>query len=147
VTPALGRLPVFVRAGAILPGQALVQSTSETPRGPLSLDVYPGDDCRGTIYADDGHSMAYTREDYLRQRVRCVQTDAGIDIDFDAREGRFQPWWHQVTVRVHHWAGGAQAYLDRKHIADPVVRDGVLSVTIDDSRDKSRLSLKAKADR
>jgi alpha-glucosidase len=76
-----------------------------------------------------------------------VQTAAGVDIDFDAREGRFQPWWHEVTVRVHHWAGGAQAYLDRKHIADPVVRDGVLSVTIDDSRDKSRLSLKAKADR
>jgi alpha-glucosidase len=142
VTPALGRLPVFVRAGAILPGQALVQSTSERPQGPLSLDVYPGDDCSGTIYADDGHSMAYTREDYLRQRVRCVQTDAGIDIDFDARAGRFQPWWHQVTVRVHHWAGGAQAYLDRKHIADPQVRDGVLSVTLDDPRGKSRLSLK-----
>ena len=61
VTPALDRLPVFVRAGAILPGQALVQSTSETPQGPLSLDVYPGDDCRGTIYADDGHSMAYAQ--------------------------------------------------------------------------------------
>jgi alpha-glucosidase len=143
VTPTLDRLPVFVRAGAILPGQALVQSTSETPQGPLSLDVYPGDDCRGTIYADDGHSLAYTGQGYLRQRVRCVQTDAGIDIDFDAREGKFQPWWRQMTVRVHHWAGGAQAYLDRKHIADPVVRDGVLSVTLDDQRGKSRLSLKA----
>src|SRR6202044_3645865 len=83
VTPALGDLPVFVRAGAILPGQALVQSTSETPQGPLSLDVYPGDDCRGTIYADDGHSMAYTGQSYLRQQVRCIQTDAGIDIDFN----------------------------------------------------------------
>jgi alpha-glucosidase len=138
---------VFVRAGAILPGQALVQSTSEVPQGPLSLDVYPGDDCRGTIYADDGHSMAYTRQDYLRQRVRCVQTDAGIEFDFEAREGRFQPWWHQVTVRVHHWAGGAQAFLDGKRIADPVVRDGVLSVTLDDPRGKSRLSLKAKPER
>jgi alpha-glucosidase len=145
--PTLGHLPVFVRAGAILPGQALVQSTSETPQGPLSLDVYPGDDCRGTIYADDGHSMAYTRDDYLRQRVRCVQTDAGIDIDFDAREGRFQPWWHQVTVRVHHWSGGAQAFLDHKHIADPVVRDGVLSVTVDDPRGRSRLSLKVRPGR
>jgi alpha-glucosidase len=147
VTPALDRLPVFVRAGAILPGQALVQSTSETPQGPLSLDVYPGDDCRGRIYADDGHSLAYTRQEYLRQRVRCAQTDAGIDIDFDAREGRFQPWWHQVTVRVHHWEGGAQAFLDRKHIVDPVVRDGVLSVTLDDPTGKSRLSLKVRSGR
>jgi alpha-glucosidase len=147
VTPALDRLAVFVRAGAILPGQALVQSTAEIPQGPLSLDIYPGDDCRGTIYADDGHSMAYTGQNYLRQRVRCVQTAAGIDIDFDAREGRFQPWWHQVTVRVHHWAGGAEASLGGKHIADPVLRDGVLSVTLDDPRGKSRLSLNAKPGR
>jgi alpha-glucosidase len=145
VIPALDRLPVFVRAGAILPSQALVQSTSEPPQGPLSLDVYPGDDCRGTIYVDDGHSMAYTRQDYLRQRVRCAQTDTGIEIDFDAREGRFPPWWHQMTVRVHHWVGGARAFLDRKPIADPVVRDGVLSVTLDDPSGKSRLSLKAKS--
>jgi hypothetical protein len=51
---------------------------------------------------------------------------------------------HQVTVRVHHWAGGAQAMLDRKHLADPAVRDGVLSVTLDDPTGKSRLSLKTK---
>jgi alpha-glucosidase len=146
-TPALDRLPVFVRAGAILPGQALVQSTSEKPQGPLSLDVYPGDDCRGTIYADDGHSMAYAEQGYLRQRVRCVQTDAGIDIDFDAREGRFQPWWHQVTVRVHHWAGGARVFLDRKRIADPLVQDGVLSVTLEAPSRKSRLSIQGKPGR
>lgn len=147
VTPTLDRLPVFVRAGAILPSQALVQSTSETPRGPLSLDVYPGDDCRGTIYADDGHSMAYTQQGYLRQRVHCLKTDAGIDLDFDAREGRFQPWWHQVTVRVHHWSGGALAFLDGKRIADPVTSSGILSVTIDAPTGQSRLSLKTRSGR
>jgi alpha-glucosidase len=143
VTPALDRLPVFVRAGAILPTQPLVQSTSQTPQGALSLDVYPGDDCRGTIYADDGRSMAYTQQDYLRQNVRCVESDAGIDLEFDAPQGRFQPWWHQVLVRVHHWRGGAQALLDGVRIAGPVVRSGVLFVTIDAPRGESRLSLKA----
>jgi alpha-glucosidase len=143
VTPALDRLPVFVRAGAILPTQPLVQSTSQTPQGPLSLDVYPGDDCRGTIYADDGHSMAYTQQGYLREHVRCMESDAGVDLEFDAPEGGFQPWWHQVLVRVHHWRGGAQAVLDGERIADPVVKSGVLLVTIDAPRGESRLSLKA----
>jgi alpha-glucosidase len=141
ITPVLGRLPVFVRAGAILPGQAQVQSTSEIPQGPLSLDVYPGEDCRGTIYADDGHSMAYTRQSYLRQHVSCLQTAAGIDIDFGPREGAYQPWWHQVSVRVHHWTRPAQALLNGKRVADPVVGDGVLSVTVADTRGKSRLSI------
>ena len=143
VTPALDHLPVFVRAGAILPTQPLVQNTSQTPQGPLSLDVYPGDDCRGTIYADDGHSLAYTQQDYRRQSVRCVESNAGVDLEFAAPEGRFQPWWHQVLVRVHHWRGGAQARLDGVSIADPVVRSGVLLVTIDAPSGKSRLSLKA----
>jgi alpha-glucosidase len=107
------------------------------------LDVYPGEDCRGTIYADDGHSMAYTQQGYLRERVRCVESGAGMDLEFDAPEGRFQPWWHQVLVRVHHWRGGAQALLDGVRIADPVVTSGVLLVTIDAPRGESRLSLKA----
>jgi hypothetical protein len=76
-----------------------------------------------------------------------VVTDAGLDLDFDAREGRFQPWWHQVAVRVHHWRGGAQAFLDGKRIADPVTQAGVLQVTVDDPSGQSRLSLKASSAR
>jgi alpha-glucosidase len=105
------------------------------------LDVYPGDHCSGTIYADDGHSMAYARQGYFRQRVHCVETAAGIDLAFDAREGRFQPWWRQVEVRVHHWSGGAQAFLDGKRIANPVTQARVASVTIDDPGGKAQLSI------
>ena len=147
ITPALDRLPVFVRAGAILPSQALIQSTSETPQGPLYLDIYPGENCRGTIYADDGHSMAYTRQGFLRQEVRCTRTAAGMDIDFEPREGLYQPWWRQVTLRVHHWTHDARVALDGKHIQDLAPRDAVLNVTIDDPSRKSRLSLRSKSAR
>jgi alpha-glucosidase len=144
ITPALDRLPVFVRAGAIIPSQALIQSTSETPQGPLFLDIYPGEDCHGAIYADDGHSMAYTRQSYLRQQVRCTQTAAGMDIDFDRREGGYQPWWHQVAVRVHRWPSDARATLDGKRVQDVAARNGLLIVTIGDPMRKSRLSIRSK---
>jgi alpha-glucosidase len=143
ITPALDRLPVFVRAGAILPNQALIQSTSETPQGSLLLDIYPGEDCHGTIYADDGHSMAYARRSYLRQRVRCAQTAGGMDVDFEPREGEYQPWWRSVAVRVHHWSGDTRATLDGKRIRDVAARDGVLEVNIGDPSKKTRLSLRA----
>ena len=55
--PKLDSVPVFVRAGTILPRQPLVQSTAQKPRGPLQLDVYPGEDCRGDLYLDDGTSV------------------------------------------------------------------------------------------
>lgn len=101
-TPALESLPVFVRAGTILPRQPLVQSTSETPDGPLYLDVYPGSDCGGTIYLDDGHSMAFQKGHYLRQAIRCTDEPGGkLVITFDPRQGDFVPWWKAIRVAVH----------------------------------------------
>ncbi len=120
-TPRMDKLPVFVRAGAILPRQPLTQSTAETPQGPLSLDVYPGDDCRGEIYLDDGHSMGYTRGVYLRQSLRCETRDDGLAITFDERAGSFKPWWSQLRVTVHGWTGAARAQ----------VQDHALTVSVD----------------
>ncbi|MDP9011851.1 MAG: DUF5110 domain-containing protein [Pseudomonadota bacterium] len=141
-TPALGRLPVFVRAGAILPRQPLVQSTAETPQGPLTLDIYPGDDCRGVIYADDGHSMAYSRRGFLRQIVRCAQTGDGVVIEFDGREGQFQPWWTQIDVQVHDWTGAARVEIGGRVLTERVVpRSGTLHLRIHDQRGPARLSI------
>lgn len=104
-TPALDRLPVFIRAGAIIPRQALTQSTSEIPHGPLELHVYPGQDCSGQLYWDDGVSI---RGVSLRQTVRCTLGKDGIMLHFDKREGSFKPWWKQVAVTVHGWSGPAK---------------------------------------
>lgn len=102
VTPQLDTLPVFVRAGTILPRQPLVQSTGEMPKGALELHVYPGPDCAGTLYEDDGHSMGFTHGAYLRQTLRCETGAGGITrLVFDRREGRYAPWWRRITVTLH----------------------------------------------
>ncbi len=100
-TPRLERLPVFVRPGAILPRQPLVQSTAQTPDGPLQLAVFPGPDCRGQLYFDDGVSFAYRRGVFLRQVVRCSSAAGRTLVDFDARQGRYAPWWHRIELAVH----------------------------------------------
>ena len=112
IHPALAKLPIFVRAGAILPSQPLVQSTATTPQGALTLDVYPGDDCSGMLYLDDGHSEAFTQGDFWRQRVTCTVNPQGIEVHFEHPEGRFRPWWHAIRVRIHDWHGAAQVMLD-----------------------------------
>ena len=101
LTPALDTLPVFVRAGTILPRQPLVQSTADRPDGPLTLEVYPGPECTGTIYLDDGHSLGYQHGAYLRQLVTCTEDADGLSVDFAPREGTFTPWWRGVRVTVH----------------------------------------------
>ena len=96
--PRLDRLPVFVRPGAIIPRQPLVQSTSEEPSGPLQLDVYPGDRCWGELYLDDGSSI---RGASLRQSIECNTTPFGLVLQFNTREGTYRPWWTQIAVTVH----------------------------------------------
>jgi alpha-glucosidase len=102
-TPRLDRLPVFVRPGAILPRQPLIQSTRQTPVGPLELSVYPGPDCAGQLYLDDGVSFGYRRGVYLRQTIRCLAEMQSTVVEFDARVGPYQPWWRQIEVLVHGW--------------------------------------------
>jgi len=100
--PALERLPVFVRAGAIIPRQPLTQSTAEIPNGPLELHVYPGEHCAGQLYWDDGVSVHGAS---LRQAVRCTLGKDGIMLHFDKREGSYKPWWKDIAVTIHGWSG------------------------------------------
>jgi alpha-glucosidase len=143
IAPALDRLPVFVRAGAILPRQPLVQSTADTPQGPLSLDIYPGADCGGEIYLDDGHSMAFRGHGYLRQLLRCEQTADGLTVEFAAREGTYPPWWRNIDVRVHDWQGAARVALDGRRVASTTRRPGpgTLLVSISDTAGPARLTI------
>jgi alpha-glucosidase len=130
--PSLDALPVFVRAGTILPRQPLVQSTSEVPDGPLSLDVYPGAECRGTLYLDDGHSMAFEKGDYLRQQLICsTAPDGSLTLSFASRQGSYKPWWKEITVTVHGWHGAAHATLGSKALTATTTSD-TATVTIPD---------------
>jgi len=103
IQPNLGELPVFARGGSILPLQPLVQSTGEKPRGPLELRVYPGPNCGGSIYQDDGTSFAYQRGEYLRQTFRCEATTGTVQVRFGAREGTWAPWWKETEVVLFGW--------------------------------------------
>jgi alpha-glucosidase len=101
--PSLDSLPVYVRAGAILPIEPLVQSTEETPHGPLTLRVYAGDDCRGSLYTDDGESFAYERGDFLKMSFTCTVTSKEIRISISRHEGSFIPWWNSISLEIYGW--------------------------------------------
>jgi len=57
----LATMPLYVKAGSVLPMGPVKQSTLEKTSAPTELHVYPGGDSRATLYEDDGVSMEYTR--------------------------------------------------------------------------------------
>lgn len=62
VAPApLGTLPLYVRAGSILPMGPLIQYTGEKPDAPIELRIYPGANGHFTLYDDDGTTYDYQK--------------------------------------------------------------------------------------
>jgi len=98
--PELQEMPVYVRAGAIVPMQALVQYTGEVPAGGLKLRVYPGADCNGSLYEDDGHTFAYQKGDVLRMKYSCDASAASVTISAKVEASGYRPWWVSTEVAV-----------------------------------------------
>jgi alpha-glucosidase len=103
VTPDLSHLPVFVRPGSILPMAPLVESTSEAPKGPLTLRIYAGDPCSGSLYQDDGMSFAYQNGAYLRMKFTCRIDPDGLQLEIGPHEGAYPAWWKEIHAEVYGW--------------------------------------------
>jgi alpha-glucosidase len=101
VHPKLDTLPVYVREGSILPMGPLIQSTNETPQGPLLLRVYPGNDCKGSLYQDDGKTMAYRRGEFLRMEFSCEASAGSVKLHVGPHLGSYRPWWSELRVEIY----------------------------------------------
>ncbi len=61
----LETMPLYVRAGAILPLGPVKQYVSEKVDQPLSFSVYPGADSSFLLYEDDGRSFNYRQGEWM----------------------------------------------------------------------------------
>lgn len=66
----IGRLPLYVRAGSIVPYGPTVQWASENRNGPIELRVYPGADGAFTLYEDEGDNYDYEHGSYATLPIR-----------------------------------------------------------------------------
>ncbi len=65
----LATMPLYVRAGAIIPMGPVKQYTAEKIDGPLTLTVYPGAGATFTLYEDDGATFNYRRGEFTRMEM------------------------------------------------------------------------------
>ncbi len=73
----LDRLPIFVRAGAVIPTQAVVQHTGEMPSSPMTLNIVAGIAAEKTetslLYQDAGDGYGYRQKAYSEIRIETRQ--------------------------------------------------------------------------
>ena len=68
-------MPLYARAGSILPLGPVKQYTGEKVNEPLTLSIYPGADGSFLLYEDDGSSFNYRKGEWM-----------GIDMNWSDRQ-------------------------------------------------------------
>jgi alpha-glucosidase (family GH31 glycosyl hydrolase) len=76
----LATLPLYVRAGAVLPLDPVRQYTEEPVDAPTTLVVYPGADGVSSLYDDDGHTLDYVRGDAMRLTMTWRDADRRLTL-------------------------------------------------------------------
>jgi alpha-D-xyloside xylohydrolase len=80
-------IPLFVRAGSIVPVGPDQQYIGEKPRDELTLYVYAGRSGEFSLYEDDGHTYGYERRQF--SRIRLSWDDVARTLTIGGRVGTF----------------------------------------------------------
>ena len=94
----LDRVPMFVRAGSILPLGEEMQYASEKPWDNLELRVYPGADATFTLYEDEGDNYNYERGQYSEITFRW--DDSKHKLTISPRKGQFKGMLQQRRFTI-----------------------------------------------
>jgi alpha-D-xyloside xylohydrolase len=105
------RIPLFVRAGSIVPTGPAVQFTGQDQSPPLTILVYTGANGSGSIYEDDGLSRQYLRGAYARIPLRY--DDRAHTLRIGSRQGSYEGMAQTRTIRVQWITPGRPLDLDR----------------------------------
>jgi alpha-glucosidase (family GH31 glycosyl hydrolase) len=76
----LATLPLYIRAGAVIPMGPLRQYTAEKVDGPLTLTVFPGADGTSILYEDDGESFDFRRGEFMHLEMRWSDAARHLDL-------------------------------------------------------------------
>jgi alpha-D-xyloside xylohydrolase len=94
----LNRIPLYVRAGSILPVGPEIEYTTEKPADPIDLRVYPGADGEFTLYEDENDTYNYEKGAFATIPIRW--DDAAKKLTIGDRSGKFPGMLEKRTFRV-----------------------------------------------
>jgi len=93
----LDKLPVFVKAGAIIPMYPAMNYDAEKRADSLTLEIYPYKNSSFNLYEDDGITRDYRKGAFAKTLIE-VQADKGIQVNIHAAVGEYKG---KYTKRVY----------------------------------------------
>jgi len=109
-------MPLYVRAGSIVPMGPVVQYATEKSADPIELRVYTGADATFTLYEDENDNYNYEKGVYAT--IPITWNEARKELTIGKRKGKFpgmlqEREFHIVWVRDGHGEGMKEARPDR----------------------------------
>lgn len=87
---ALDEIPVYVKAGAVIPMQPKMQHSGEKPIDPLILTIFPQEEGSEKLYADEGDSLGYKKNECAWTEIRHFQQpDGKLKIEISPAQGSY----------------------------------------------------------
>ena len=93
-------MPLYVRAGSILPLGPVKQYTSESVDQPLSLSIYPGADGSFLLYEDDGTSFNYRKGEWMGIQLDWHDSRRRLTLQLAAGSRMLPPTRRSIEVKL-----------------------------------------------
>lgn len=95
---SLEKMPVYVKAGSILPAGPELQYTTEKKADPLTLYVFTGSDATFTLYEDAGVNYNYEKGAY--STISFNYNEATKTLQISKREGEYEGMLETRTLYI-----------------------------------------------
>ncbi|MBU6478855.1 MAG: DUF5110 domain-containing protein, partial [Xanthomonadaceae bacterium] len=98
-------IPLFIRAGAIIPMQPVMDYVDQHPVTTVTVQVFPSDHpTHFDYYDDDGESYAYEKGVYFLQTMSTRKQGSAMEFTLAAPTGNYRPAASWYLLAIH---GGA----------------------------------------
>jgi hypothetical protein len=130
VPVTLSSIPIFVRPGAFIYQQPVVQHTGEMKGQPLRVSVHPAVSSASTLYEDDGETLQYRTGAFAKRRFAQTRVAGGAGqdqtatIEIGAAEGSYRPAPRPLVLDVG-WSGAVRRVSTRGASGAPVALERV----------------------
>jgi alpha-D-xyloside xylohydrolase len=98
----LDRLPLYIRAGSILPMGPEIEYADEKPEGPIELRIYTGADGKFDLYSDEGDNYGYEKGAHVI--IPIAWSEASRTLTIGARDGSYPDMPKQIEFKIV-WVG------------------------------------------
>lgn len=101
VVAPLDTIPLFVKAGTIIPMQPEMSYFGEKVVDVITLDIFPSEHSAFNLYEDDGLSLKYQQDFYAITKITASLQSGSFKLAVDKPVGKYAAVSHQYLAKIH----------------------------------------------